>query len=58
LLRKDGHAIIAFACTAPFSALLRLCDRKPEKARRAMEQVEAFSRHFIRIYGKGQPCLT
>ena len=51
LLRRDDPKMLAFAYTAPISALIHLCDREPEKAEEAMKQVEAFSRHFIRIYG-------
>ena len=52
LLRQDDPAMLAFAYTAPISALIHLCDREPEKAEEALRQVEAFSRHFIREYGK------
>ena len=52
LLRKDDPAMLAFAYTAPISALIRLCDREPEKTDEAMAQIEAFSRHFINIYGE------
>ena len=55
LLRKDDPAMLAFAYTAPISALIHLCDREPDKTQEVMEQVEKFSRHFIRIYGKEQP---
>ena len=51
LLRRDDPAMLAFAYTAPISALIHLCDREPEKAGEAMTQVEAFSRHFIKVYG-------
>ena len=51
LLRKDDPAMLAFAYTAPISALIHLCDREPEKTDEAMTQIEAFSRHFIKIYG-------
>ena len=51
LLYRDDPAMLAFAYTAPISALIHLCDREPEKTEEAMKQVEAFSRHFIRIYG-------
>ena len=54
LLRKDDPAILAFAYTAPISALIHLCDREPEKTPEALRQAEAFSRHFIGIYGKEQ----
>ena len=51
LLRRDDPAMLAFAYIAPISALIHLCDREPEKAEDAIAQVEAFSRHFARIYG-------
>ncbi len=50
LLRKDDPAMLAFAYTAPISALIHLCDREPEKTGKAMKQIEAFSRHFIETY--------
>ena len=50
LLRKDDPAMLAFAYTAPISALIHLCDREPEKTGEAMKQIEAFSRHFIETY--------
>ena len=50
LLRKDDPAMLAFAYTAPISALIHLCDREPEKASEAIKQVEAFSRHFIKTF--------
>ena len=52
LLRRDDPTMLAFAYTAPISALIHLCDREPEKTEEALKQVEAFSRHFIREYGK------
>ena len=51
LLRRDDPAMLAFAYTAPISALIRLCDREPEQTDEAIAQVEAFSRHFVKIYG-------
>ena len=51
LLRQDDPKMLAFAYTAPISALIHLCDREPEKTEDAMRQVEAFSRHFIKTYG-------
>ena len=51
LLRRDDPAMLAFAYTAPISALIRLCDREPEKTDEAMARIEAFSRHFISVYG-------
>ena len=52
LLRKDDPAMLAFAYTAPISSLIHLCDREPEKTDEAMAQIEAFSRHFTRVYGE------
>ena len=51
LLRRDDPAMLAFAYTTPISALIHLCDREPEKTDEALRQIEAFSRHFIRVYG-------
>ena len=51
LLRQDDPKLLAFAYTAPISALIHLCDREPERTEEAMKQVEAFSRHFIATYG-------
>ena len=51
LLRKDDPTMLAFAYTAPISALIHLCDREPEKTEDAIAQIEAFSRHFIATYG-------
>ena len=51
LLRRDDPAMLAFAYTAPISALIHLCDREPDKTEEATAQIEAFSRHFIEIYG-------
>ena len=50
LLRREDPAMLAFAYTAPISALIRLCDREPEKTDDAISQIEAFSRHFIQTY--------
>ena len=51
LLRRDDPAMLAFAYTAPISALIHLCDREPGKTEEAMAQIEAFSRHFVKVYG-------
>ena len=51
LLRRDDPAMLAFAYTAPISALIHLCDREPEKTEDAIKQAEAFSRHFIKTNG-------
>ncbi|MBQ6365841.1 MAG: TetR/AcrR family transcriptional regulator [Oscillospiraceae bacterium] len=51
LLRREDPKMLAFAYTAPISALIHLCDREPEKANEAIAQIETFSRHFIKTYG-------
>ena len=51
LLRNDDPKMLAFAYTAPISALIHLCDREPEKTEEALAQIKAFSRHFIKTYG-------
>lgn len=59
LLRRDDPGLLAFAYTAPISALIHLCDREPEKAEDAIGRIEAFSRHFIGAYGReghSSPC--
>ena len=53
IVRRDDPAMLAFAYTAPISALIRLCDREPERTEEALAQAEAFSRHFIGTYGIG-----
>ena len=52
LIREDDPAMLAFAYTAPISALIHLCDREPDKKEATLAKVEAFSRHFIRVYGQ------
>ena len=52
LLRRDDPAMLAFAYTMPIAALIHLCDREPEKTEEALAQAEAFSRHFIKEYGR------
>ena len=50
LFRREDPAMLAFAYTAPISALIHLCDREPEHTGEAMARIEAFSRHFIQTY--------
>ncbi len=52
VLREDDPKMLAFAYTAPISALIHLCDREPEKTEDALKQIEEFNRHFIRAYGQ------
>ena len=51
LLRQDDPKMLAFAYTAPISALIHLCDREPEKTKDAIRTIETFSRYFIATYG-------
>jgi hypothetical protein len=57
LIRKDDPEMLAFSYITPISALIHLCDREIEKTEEAIRQAEAFSRHFIRIYGQ-EDCLV
>ena len=54
LLRRDDPGMLALAYTAPISALIHLCDREPDRTAEALQRIEAFSRHFIGIYGAGE----
>ena len=40
----SASLVLAFAYTAPISALIHLCGREPEKTEAAMWNIEAFSR--------------
>ncbi len=51
LLRREDPGMLAFAYTAPVTVLIHLCDREPERTDEALERIEAFSRHFMKIYG-------
>ena len=51
LLRRDDPAMLAFAYTAPISALIHLCDREPAKADEAVAQIASFSRYFMKAHG-------
>ena len=51
LIRRGDPAMLAFAFTAPISALIHLCDREPEKTEAATARIEAFVRHFIETCG-------
>ncbi|MBQ7183637.1 MAG: TetR/AcrR family transcriptional regulator [Clostridia bacterium] len=51
LIRRDDPEMLAFGYTAPISALIHLCDREPDRSVDAIGKIEAFSRHFITVYG-------
>ena len=51
LLRRDDPEMLAFAYTAPISALIHLCDREPKKTDKAVKQIKAFSEHFVLTFG-------
>ena len=50
LLRPDDPGMLALAYTAPISALIRLCDREPDKTPDALREIEAFARHFVNVH--------
>ena len=52
ILKKGDPELLAFSYTAPITALIHYCDREPEKEPEIMQQIEAFVKHFIRIYGE------
>lgn len=58
LLRRDDPGMLAFAYTAPITALIHLCDREPQKTEKAITQIEAFIRHFIKTHGEITPERT
>ena len=51
-LKVEDPAMLAFAFTAPITALVHLCDREPQREQEALAQAEAFVTHFIHTYGK------
>ena len=53
LIRRDDPRMLAFAYTAPISALIHQCDREPAQAEEILARVEAVSRHFVKVYGEG-----
>ena len=53
LIRRDDPRMLAFAYTAPISALIHQCDWEPAQAEEILARVEAFSRHFVKVYGEG-----
>lgn len=50
ILKKDDPDMLAFSYTAPITALIHYCDREPEKEPEILRQIEAFVKHFIKIY--------
>jgi len=46
--------MLALAFTAPITSLIHYCDREPEKEPEIMRQIEAFVKHFIKIYGNSE----
>ena len=54
LLKQEDPNVLAFAFTAPITSLIHYCDREPEKEPEIMQHIEAFVKHFIRIYGNSE----
>ena len=50
LIEEDPH-MLAFAYTAPITALVHLCDREPEREEEVLEKIDAFQKHFVATYG-------
>ena len=53
ILKKDDPDMLAFAYTAPITALIHYCDREPGKESEILQQIEAFVKHFIKAYKSG-----
>ena len=51
LLKQEDPNVLAFAFTAPITSLIHYCDREPEKEPEIMRQIEAFVKHFVKMYG-------
>lgn len=52
LLKKEDPELLALVFTAPITSLIHYCDREPEKEPVIMQQIDAFVRHFIQMYGE------
>ena len=50
-LKRGDAAMLAFAYTAPISALVQLCDREPDREADIRERLDAFIDHFVETYG-------
>ena len=50
-LKRDDPGVLAFAYTAPISALVQLCDREPEKCEEIKKKIKTYIEHFICTYG-------
>ena len=51
LLRNEDAEMLAFIFTSPVTTLIHYCDREPEKESEIIGQIEAFVKHFIKVYG-------
>ena len=51
LLKQDDPAMLAFAYTAPVSALIQYCDREPDKTDEVLKKIRVFTEHFMDTYG-------
>ena len=47
LLKKQDPAMLAFSFTAPISALIHLCDRKPDRHDEALRKMDTYVNYFI-----------
>ncbi len=52
ILKRDDPEMLALSYTTPITALIHYCDREPEKEQEIMRQIEAFVKHFIKMYGR------
>ena len=52
LLIAEDPDMLALTFTSPVTLLIHYCDREPEKEPEIMQQIEAFVKQFIKMYGK------
>ena len=52
IMKRDDPDMLALSYTTPITALIHYCDREPEKEPEIMRQIEAFVKHFIKMYGR------
>ena len=52
VIREEDPQLLAFVFTSPITTLIHYCDREPEKEPEIMGQIEAFVKHFMRVYGR------
>lgn len=52
VLRQGDPAMLAFVYSAPISSMVQLCDREPERKAEILKKIDAFTDHFLSVYGE------